>query len=159
MPNWKIVDKVAFVNGMVSVEINIDLTAYPPRFERAQQRLGEMVLASSKVYMPLLTGSLQQRSYVDDGGKKVVFPGPYGRYQYGGRVMVDSVTGKGPTLIHDANGVEVGLRFRKGATLVPTERRLTYSQPNAQAEWFQPAKDKDQGAWIAECGRIINGEA
>ena len=159
MPNWKIVDKIAFVNGMVHVDINIDLSEYSERHEKAQRRLGEMVLASSKVFMPLLTGSLQQRSYVDDGGRKVVFPGPYGRYQYGGRVMVDSVTGKGPMMIHDRNGVEVGLRFRKGATLVPTERRLTYSQPNAQAEWFQPAKDKDLNAWVAECGRIIGGGA
>jgi hypothetical protein len=157
MPNWKIVDKLAFVNGMVRVEVNIDLSEFPPRFVRAQQRLGEMVLASSKVYMPLLTGSLQQRSYVDDGGRKVVFPGPYGRYQYGGRVMVDSVTGKGPAMIHDRNGVEIGLRFRKGATLVPTERRLTYSQPNAQAEWFEPAKAKDLPMWVAECDRIIKG--
>lgn len=157
MPNWKIVDKLAFVNGMVRVEVDIDLSEFPPRFVRAQQRLGEMVLASSKVYMPLLTGSLQQRSYVDDGGRKVVFPGPYGRYQYGGRVMVDSVTGKGPAMIHDRNGVEIGLRFRKGATLVPTERRLTYSQPNAQAEWFEPAKAKDLPMWVAECDRIIKG--
>lgn len=159
MPNWTIKNKVAFVSGMVRVDISIDLSEYPARFERAQLRLGEMVLVSSKVYMPLLTGSLQQRSYVDDGGRKVVFPGPYGRYQYGGRVMVDSVTGKGPALIHDRNGVEVGLRFRKGATLVPTARRLTYSQPNAQAEWFIPAKDKDLPAWVAECDRIIKGEA
>jgi len=159
MPNWTISGKAAFVKGMVQVDINVDLSAYPERFARAQQRLGEAVLVSSKVFMPLLTGSLQQRSYVDDGGRKVVFPGPYGRYQYGGRVMVDSVTGKGPALIHDRNGVEVGLRFRKGATLVPTERRLNYSQPTAQAEWFQPAKDKDLPAWVAECDRIIKGGA
>lgn len=159
MPNWNIVDKLAFVNGMVRVEVNIDLSEFPPRFVRAQQRLGEMVLESCKPFMPNLTGSLQQRSYVDDGGRKVVFPGPYGRYQYGGRVMADSVTGKGPALIHDRNGVEVGLRFRKGATLVPTERRLTYSQPNAQAEWLEPAKTKDLPAWVAECDRIIKGGA
>lgn len=158
MPNWKIVDKTAFVNGMVSVEVDIDLTEYQMRCVQAQQRLGEMVLASSKVFMPLLTGSMQQRSYVDDGGKKVVFPGPYARYQYGGKVMVDSVTGKGPAMIHDANGIEIGLRFRKGATLVPTERRLTYSQPNARSEWFQAAKDKDLQAWISECGKILKGE-
>ena len=53
MPNWVISGKTAFVKGMVTVDINIDLSAYPPRFERAQQRLGEMVLASSKVYMHL----------------------------------------------------------------------------------------------------------
>lgn len=153
MPKWKIVNKTAFVNGTVTMKI--DLSARHQQFENAQQELGKMVLNSSRKYMPLLTGSLQQRSYITDGGRKVVFPGPYARYQYGGKVMVDSVTGKGPAMIHDKNGVEVGLRFRKGATLVPTQRRLTYSQPNAQAEWFQAAKDKHLQEWIAKCNKII----
>lgn len=164
MPKWKIVDKTAFVNGTVTV--NIDLSSYPKRFEKAQRELGNMVLNSSKKYMPLLTGSLQQRSYVSNGGKKVVFPGPYARYLYGGRVMVDSVTGKGPAMIpgiagkgpakiYDKNGVEVGLRFRKGATLKPTQRRLTYSQEGARAEWFQAAKDDFLQEWIEICEKII----
>lgn len=153
MPKWKIVDKTAFVNGTVTV--NVDLSSFPKRFEKAQRELGNMVLNSSKKYMPLLTGSLQQRSYVSNGGKKVVFPGPYARYLYGGRVMVDSVTGKGPAMIHDKNGVEVGLRFRKGATLKPTQRRLTYSQEGARAEWFQAAKDDFLQEWIEICEKII----
>lgn len=153
MPKWKIIDKIAVVNGAVTLDI--DLSEYPERFEKAQQELGKMVLNSSRKYMPLLTGSLRQRSYVADGGKKVVFPGPYARYLYGGRVMVDSVTGKGPALIHDKNGDEVDLRFRKGAILVPTQRRLTYKQPNAQAEWFQVAKDVHLQEWIAVCNGII----
>jgi hypothetical protein len=114
-----------------------------------------MVLESSKPFMPFLTGSLQQRSYVADGGRQVIFPGPYARYLYGGVVMVDSVTGKGPALIHDRNGVEVGLRFRRGATLVPTTRKLNFSRPGAQAEWVEAAKDKDKLAWFAELDRII----
>lgn len=157
MSKWKIVNKIAIVNG--SVTLDIKLSAYPKRFEKAQQEFGRMVLNSSRKYMPLLTGSQQQRSYVADGGKKIVFPGPYAGYLYGGRVMVDSVTGKGPVLIHDKNGVEVGLRFRKGATLVPTQRRLTYSQPNAQAEWFQAAKDNHLQEWVAVCNKIIKEDA
>lgn len=156
MAQWKVLGKVSYVEGNITV--NIDLSEYPHRFKCAQQRLGEMVLESCKPFMPFLTGSLQQRSTVDNGGREVVFPGPYGRYQYGGRVMVDSVTGKGPAMIHDKYGMEVGLRFRKGAVLVATDRPLTYTRQGAQAEWFQPAKDKDMQMWIGECEKIIKGE-
>lgn len=154
---WQIVDKVAFVDGKIAVNIKIDFTKYQQRIPLAQQMLGNMVLASCQDYMPLLTGSLRQRSYVDPGGHKVVFPGPYARYQYGGVVMVDSVTGKGPAKYVDKNGVDEYYRYRKGAVLKPTKRRLIYSQPNAQSHWFAFAKVRDLQAWIAGCDRIIKG--
>ena len=157
MPTWKIADKLAFVDGMITVEINIDLTVYPERLRRAQYQLGTMVLESCRAHMPLNTGSLQQRSFYYSNDREVVFPGPYARYQYGGVAMVDSVTGKGPALIQDKNGAEVGYRFRKGATLVPTERRLKYTQPEAEAEWFMFAKNKHLPEWIAKCDEIIKG--
>ena len=103
--------------------------------------------------MPLLTGSMQQRSYVDDGGRMVVFPGPYARYQYEGKVMVDSVTGKGPMWIPT-----IGYRFHKGAKLSPTDRKLTYSQPNATDHWFDAAKSANGGYWVAEVKRIAGGK-
>ena len=52
MPTWKIADKLAFVDGMITVEINIDLTVYPERLRRAQYQLGTMVLESCRAHMP-----------------------------------------------------------------------------------------------------------
>ena len=82
---------VSYVKG--HVRVNLRFAKYGPRFAKAQEWLGQQVLADSKLYMPLKTGSLQQRSYVAEGGRQVVFPGPYARYLYMGKVMVDPETG------------------------------------------------------------------
>ncbi|MCM1545247.1 MAG: minor capsid protein, partial [Ruminococcus sp.] len=102
---------ISYVCPNFSVHIALD--RYSKRFDDAQQWLGDRVLEDCKPFMPLLTGSLQQRSYVADGGRKVVFPGPYGRFQYMGKVMVDPDTGS-PWA-------------RKGVKKVVTDRPLTYS--------------------------------
>ena len=148
--------KVSYVMG--HIQVDLDLSEYGVRHELAQRRLAQMVLESCKPFMPMETGSLIERSYVSPDGKKVVFPGPYARYLYGGVVMVDSATGKGPALIHDRFGVPVGYRFRKGAILKPTTRPLSYSKqfnPKAQAHWYEAAKDQDLQLWVSTIDRII----
>lgn len=115
--------------------INISLDRYSRLFAEAQQWLGDRVLEDCKPYMPHLTGSLQQRSHTEDGGKRVVFPGPYGRFQYGGKVMVDPDTGS-PWA-------------RKGAKKVLTDRPLKYSNPQATDHWFDTAKAEHGEYWIA----------
>lgn len=58
--------------------------------------------------------------------------GPYARYQYYGKVMVNSKTGKGPSLIPG-----VGYRYRKGTVLKATDRDLKYdTTKNQQAGPF-----------------------
>lgn len=115
--------------------INVSLDRFSQQFAEAQQWLGDRVLEDSKAYMSHLTGSLQQRSHTEDGGKKVIFPGPYGRFQYGGKVMVDPVTGS-PWA-------------RKGAKKVLTDRPLKYSNPQATDHWFDTAKAQHGEYWIA----------
>lgn len=80
--------KISYSDG--GVHVTVDLRALDQRMREAQQWLGDRVLEDCKACMPLLTGSLQQRSHTEDDGKKVIFPGPYARYQYGGKVMVDT---------------------------------------------------------------------
>lgn len=87
MSDIKHYKNVSYVKG--HVRVNLRFAKYGPRFAKAQEWLGKQVLADSKLYMPLKTGSLQQRSYVAEGGRQVVFPGPYARYLYMGKVMVD----------------------------------------------------------------------
>lgn len=145
------------VHGHFTAEVHFD--RFSRQFAAAQQWLAEQVLADCKPFMPMETGSLIQRSYVDDGGRKVVFPGPYARYLYGGVVMVDSETGKGPAKIPDGSGGYL-LRFRKGATLVPTDRPLNYSttaNPQATDHWFDAAKAANQDYWLEQVKRIGGG--
>lgn len=147
--------KISYNNGTVRVEVN--LKGYEDRHKKAQQWLGDRILEDSRACMPLLTGGLQQRSHTEDEGKRVVFPGPYSGYLYRGKVMVDSVTGKGPRKIPIALG-EYILRFRKGAKLVPTNRALTYSSSQAVPEWFEHAKKLNQQFWIQGVAEILGGK-
>ena len=125
------------------VVVNVDLSRYGQAFAEAQQWLGERILQDCRARMPLLTGSLQQRSHTEEGGKRVVFPGPYARFQNGGLVMVDPVTGS-PWA-------------RPGVKKVLTDRLLRYSQPAATSHWFDAAKAEYKDAWIAEVQRRITG--
>lgn len=101
------------------------------------------VLKDTSPFVPALTGSLNQRSHVE--GNRVIYAGPYARYLYYGKVMVDSKTGKGPAYIPD-----VGYRFRRGATLVPTDRNLVFTKAmhgQAQSHWFEASKAINMKKW------------
>lgn len=71
--------------------------------------------------------------------------------------MVDSVTGKGPRKIPTGPG-EYILRFRYGATLVPTSIPLKYSSPDARPRWFEEAKARNKQFWIEGVGEIMGGK-
>lgn len=132
---------ISYVNGGLRAEINLD--RFSKQFQEAQKWLGDTVLENCKPYMPLSTGSQRQRSHVNYGGTQVKFPGPYARFQYGGKVMVDPVTNS-PWA-------------RKYAKKVLTDRPLTYSQPMATAHWFDTAKAAHGEYWIAEVKRKAGG--
>ncbi len=139
-----------------SVHVRIDLSQYTQRFNAAQQWLGDRVLEDTRALMPLRTGSLQQRSHTEDGGRKVIYPGPYAGVMYRGKVMVDAETGKGPRKIPVGPG-EFILRFRLGAQLVPTSRNLTYSNTSAVPEWFEVAKQRYLSSWIEGVRQRLRG--
>lgn len=116
------------------VTANLDLSWMAKNIPEAQAWLGEQVLQSSRAYMPMRTGNFAQRSFVTDGGKKVIFPGPFGRFQYMGKVMIGEHS-RSPWA-------------RKGEKKVVTNRPLTYSRAEATAFWFETAKENDCDAWV-----------
>ena len=124
--------KFSIVRGHVSATLNLD--RFASRFPDAQAWLGEQVLQSCRAFMPIRTGSQQQRSYVADNGRRVVFPGPYARYLYMGKVMVDPETGS-PFA-------------REGVRKVVTDRPLTFSRAGAVDHWFDAAKARDLDGWV-----------
>lgn len=67
----------------------------------------------------------------------------YGRYQYGGKVMVGETTGS-PFA-------------KKGEKKVITDRMLRYSRPEAVAEWYEAAKDRDAQKWVDQAQRDLEG--
>lgn len=133
---------ISIVDG--NIKVNIPLSQFNDRFKEAQQWLGDRVLEDSRAFMSLRTGNLQQRSHVQNDGREVVFPGPYARFQFMGKVMVDPVTGS-PWA-------------RAGAKKVLTDRPLTYSSPSATDHWFDEAKAQYVDYWINGVRERILGE-
>ena len=66
------------------MDIDITLAEYEERLRRAQEWLGNRVLEDCKPHMPYRTGALQNNSYTEDGGRRVVFDRPYAAELYNG---------------------------------------------------------------------------
>lgn len=114
---------------------------------KVERLLAEQIAKDTEDFVPMLTGSLKNRTQVKDN--KIIYPGPYARYLYYGKVMVDSETGRGPMHFTGKDGNEV-IRFRKGAVLQPTERDLEYTtafHKNAQSHWYEASKAQNFGKW------------
>ena len=121
------------------IEISLNLDRFSQQFQDAQYWLDGQVMTDMMPYMPILSGSLIQRTRAKSAsfqgtGKVYAGVGPYGRFQYMGKVMVDPVTGS-PFA-------------RKDAEKVVTDRDLKYSNPKATAQWFETAKRVHGKDWV-----------
>lgn len=102
---------------------------------RAESIVGQQVMKDTAPFVPALTGSLTIRTRLD--GNKIIYPGPYARFLYYGKVMVDPQTGS--------------TFAPKGGTKVLTNRDLVFSRamhPQAQSHWFEASKAQNLDKWI-----------
>lgn len=141
---------------MLSFDVHADLTAAQAaaaaRVSRTRSIVAAQVLKDTSPFVPFRTGSLDQRSRVQDD--MIIYPGPYARYLYFGKVMVDRETGRGPFYID-----EVGFRFRKGAVLTPTGRDLKFDRSfhhKATARWFEVSKAQNLQKWLRVAQKAVN---
>ena len=130
------------------VTIRINMKKPNVRLQKAQVWLEQRVMNDMLPLMPLRTGNFQQRTRALNtialgSGKVWAAAPPYGRFLYGGKVMVDPVTGS-PWA-------------RKGAKKVVTGRDLTFSRPGAVPRWFEMEKASNLGAWKNGVKRIMGG--
>lgn len=98
-------------------------------------------------FVPALTRTLAKRTRVI--GNSIVYPGPYARYLYYGKVMVDE-HGNGPKHFVDSKGNEV-IKFPEGSKLHATDRNLVFNKsvhPQAQAHWFEASKAQNLDKWV-----------
>jgi hypothetical protein len=146
----KLAYKFVYKNKTIEGVMEIDLGRFEGQYSRAQYALDSMVMTSMIPFMPKQTGTFINMTQgmsqaIAGSGKVVAAAPPMGRYLYEGKVMVDSVTGKGPAKIPLSTG-EYILRYRKGAKLKATDRPLQYSKRanrDATDHWFEPAMRKD----------------
>ena len=145
-------DNDLHLKGFSLVSANMRVNVNPKRLNenlyRAQFALDTQIMNDMIPYMPMNTGTLIQvtraKSAATAGtGMVCAAATPYGRFQYYGKVMVDPQTNS-PWA-------------RKGAKKIVTDRPLDYSNPKAQPEWFQVAKDKNLNKWVQKVKNKVGG--
>jgi len=130
--------------------VGLDESGAVQRFHTAN------VLRRIQKYMPFKSGAFIKTTIAntDIDKPEIVSVGPHAAYLYHGKVMVDSVTGKGP-----ANIPDVGPRFRKGSTLRATDRDLefdTTKNPQAGPYWDRALVANEGDILVSELQRYID---
>lgn len=98
-------------------------------------------------YVPMLTGKFRNDTKVRRN--LIIYPGPFARYLYEGKVMVDAETGKGPSVYIDKKGNRV-IKYKKGTKLKATEKNLVFTKTSpvqAGAHWDKAAKAQNMDKW------------
>ena len=109
---------------------------------KAEHLVAQQVAKDTVPFVPALTGSLTQRTRVEDS--KVIYPGPYARFLYYGKLMVDPITGSSYA--------------PKGGTKVLTDKNLVFSKamhPQAQAHWFEASKAQNLEKWVRVADKAV----
>ena len=109
---------------------------------KAEHLVAQQVAKDTVPFVPALTGSLTHRTRVEDS--KVIYPGPYARFLYYGKLMVDPITGSSYA--------------PKGGTKVLTDKNLVFSQamhPQAQAHWFEASKAQNLEKWVRVADKAV----
>ncbi len=112
---------------------------------KAEHIVSVQAMKDTEPFVPALTKSLVNRTQVDGG--TIVYPGPYARYLYYGKLMVDPETGSAWA--------------KEGATKVLTDRDLVFNQtvhPQAQSHWFDVSKAQNLGKWIRVAKKAVKDE-
>lgn len=122
--------------------MNAVMEALASACSRAEHAVAVQVEKDTAPFVPMLTGSLTQRTRVD--GNLIIYPGPYARFLYYGKVMVDPNTGS--------------TYAPKGGTKVVTDRNLVFKQkghPQAQSHWFEASKAQNLDKWMRVAEKAV----
>lgn len=115
--------------------------------EGAEHALAVQMAKDTDQYVPAMTKSLANRVIVHED--TIIYPGPYARFLYHGKLMIDPDTGspwapKGATKVIDPGG-----------------KKLNISQAvhkKAQSHWFEASKAQNLDKWRRVAGRAMQRE-
>lgn len=110
--------------------------------DKAAHIVAMHVRKDTSPYVPALTGSLDKRTRVDGG--EIIYPGPYARYLYFGKLMVDPATGSSYA--------------QKGSTKVLTDKNLVFNKAmhgQAQSHWFEASKAENLEKWVRVADKAV----
>lgn len=131
---------------MLKFTVHTDLSGIGPMLRNASNKAQHAVAIQAQKdtspYVPALTGSLDQRTRVDEN--QIIYPGPYARYLYYGKLMVDPDTGSSYA--------------PKGGTKVLTDKNLVFNKAmhsQAQDHWFEASKAENMEKWLRVAGKAV----
>jgi hypothetical protein len=151
-------DKWSMVDG--DIKINLNLSRFDKQYKDAQYGLDGDVMTSMVPFMPMQQGDFVNvtrgaSAAIQGSGQVYAAYGPAGRFLYEGKIMVSEVTGsawakKGVKKIllsqySEKTDLKEDLVFNKTA------------HPNAQAKWFDAAKEKDAKKWAKKVKKNAGG--
>ena len=117
--------------------------AFRAKARKAEKTLAEQIMKDTDKFVPALTGSLKQRTHIE--GNMIVYPGPYARFLYYGKVMIYEPTGS--------------TFAPKGEHKVVTDRDLVMNKsmhPLATSHWFEVSKAQNLEKWNRVVERLVN---
>lgn len=110
---------------------------------KAAHAVAEQIKSDTEPFVPMRNGYLKNQTKVV--GNTVVYPDPYARFLYYGKVMVDPQTGS-PWA-------------SAGATKVVTDRDLVFTtdfHPRAQSHWFEASKAENLDKWVRVAQKAVD---
>lgn len=126
------------INETIARELARNATA-------AAHILAQQIAKDTSPFVPALTGSLDQRTRVE--GNEVIYPGPYARFLYYGKLMVDPETGSSYA--------------PKGGVKVLTDKNLVFNKAvhsQAQSHWFEASKAQNLEKWERVAAKAVTGK-
>lgn len=152
------------------VTSHIDLEMMVRRAHKADLALTIQAARDTNKFVPFRTGSLSNRTKTGKDSKKdghladeakeltekavkagkplIIYPGPYARFLYEGKLMVDPDTGSAWA--------------KPGATKIVKDKNLVFSQttghPDAQDHWFEASKALNMEKWKRVYGKALDSE-
>lgn len=112
---------------------------------KAEHILAQQIAKDTSPFVPARNESLDIRTRVE--GNQIIYPGPYARYLYYGKLMVDPDTGSAFA--------------PKGSTKVLTDKNLVFRKdvhPQAQSHWFEAAKAQNSEKWKRVAAKAVTGQ-
>lgn len=119
---------------------------------RAAHALAIQIKTDTDPYVPAsgAQAGLYNRTQVVES--KIIYPGPYARYLYYGKVMVY----KDPPYLRTIDGKEVLSHY--GQRKIPIEKPLKikrHHHQHATDHWFEASKAKNMDMWTTVAGRLV----
>lgn len=123
-----------------------DFSSVLPSTNKAERILADQVMKDTDKFVPALTGNFTQRVHLEES--TIVYPGPFARFLYYGKVMIYAPTGS--------------TWAPMGEHKVVTGRDLVMGKsmhPLASSHWFEVSKAANLDTWIKVTERLVNQNA